>query len=119
MSTEVAAATPDVPAQRFEPLSRGAYAYAMSVLLSICILNYLDRQVINILAEAIKHDLHLKDWQLGMMSGLAFGILYTFLGLPIARLAERGNRPRIIAAAMVVWSGFTLACGLVRNFAQL
>jgi len=104
------------PASQFSSAYR---RYAMSVLLLIGIMNYLDRNVIHILAEPIKHDLGLDDWQIGLLSGLAFGVLYTFLGLPIARLAERRNRPLIIASATAIWSVFTVLCSLVTNFAQL
>jgi MFS family permease len=98
----------------------GAYrGYAMGLLLAISIINYLDRQVVHILAEPIKNELGLADWQLGMLTGLAFGVLYTLFGLPIARLAERGNRPYIIASATAVWSIFTVLCGTVGNFWQL
>lgn len=93
--------------------------YAMGLLLAIYIINFLDRQVINILAEPIKNDLKLADWQLGLMSGLAFALFYTVLGIPIARLAERRSRPAIIGVAVAVWSGFTALCGTAQNFAQL
>ena len=73
----------------------------------IYVVNFVDRQVVSILAEPIKQDLHLADWQLGLMTGLAFAVLYTVLGLPIARVAERGDRPLIIAGAVAVWSAFT------------
>lgn len=105
--------------REIQPLTGAYRGYAMSLLLSISIINYLDRQVVHILAEPIKNDLHLADWQLGLLTGLAFGILYTLLGLPIARLAERGNRPLIIATATAVWSGFTVLCGMVQSFWQL
>ncbi len=108
-------AAPQVP-----PALSAAYRrYAMFLLLLICIINYLDRQVVYILGEPIKTELGLADWQLGLLSGLAFGLLYTFLGLPIARLAERANRPLIIAAATGVWSVFTVLCGFVTSFNQL
>lgn len=93
--------------------------YVMSALLGIYALNFLDRQIVNILAEPIKRDLGLADWQLGLMSGFAFALFYTFLGIPIARLAETGNRVRIIAAAMAVWSLFTIFCGFAQTFIQL
>ena len=93
--------------------------YALWLLLVIYIFNFLDRQVINILAEPIKQDLNLKDWQLGMMSGFAFAIFYTVLGVPIARLAERRSRPLIIAGALAAWSAFTVLCGMAQNFVQL
>ena len=93
--------------------------YALVLLLIIYMLNQIDRQVINILAEPIRRDLGLADWQLGLMSGFAFALFYTVLGIPIARAAEHRNRPLIIAASLVTWSGFTAACGLARGFAQL
>lgn len=101
------------------PLTAPVRTYAMSLLLGIYTINFLDRQVVNILAEPIKQDLGLADWQLGLMSGLAFALFYTVLGIPIARIAERGNRPLIIGIAVAVWSGFTALCGLAQNFFQL
>ena len=97
----------------------GYRRYALWVLLIIYILNFLDRQIVTILAEPIKQELGLKDWQLGMMTGLAFAIFYTVLGIPIARYAERGNRPFIISAAVAAWSLFTILCGFAQNFWQL
>lgn len=101
------------------PFSAGYTRYAMFLLLGIYVVNFLDRQVVNILAEPIKNDLGLADWQLGLMSGLAFAIFYTFLGIPIARLAERKNRAVIIGSAVAVWSGFTALCATATNFMQL
>ena len=75
--------------------------------------------MINILAEPIRNELHLADWQLGLLSGFAFGIVYTLLGFPLARAADRGHRGYIIAACLTAWSVFTGACGLAQNFAQL
>ena len=99
--------------------SAGYTRYGISLLLGIYVVNNLDRQVVNILAEPIKRDLGLADWQLGLMSGLAFAVLYTVLGIPIARLAERGDRPYIIAVAAAVWGGFTVASSMAGNFGQL
>jgi len=109
-----APATPSV-----QPLSDSFRRYALGLLFMICVLNYVDRQIVNILAEKIRHELDLHDWQIGAMTGLAFAVFYSILGLPIARLAERGDRPRIIAAAIVIWSGFTAVCGLSQTFLQL
>lgn len=111
------AAAADAPQVRV--VSPGYRSYAMGLLLVIYVMNFVDRQVVNILAEPIKRELGLLDWQLGAMSGLAFALFYTVLGLPIARLAERGHRPYIIGAALAVWSGFTALCGLAQNFTQL
>jgi MFS family permease len=101
------------------PVSAGYRRYALSLLLLIYTLNFLDRQVINILAEPIKRDLGLLDWQLGMMTGFAFAIFYTVLGIPIARHAEKSSRPMIIAISVAAWSGFTMLCGMTTNFVQL
>lgn len=101
------------------PVTDGYRRYALWVLLIIYILNFLDRQIVAILAEPIKNELHLADWQLGVMTGLAFALFYTVLGIPIARVAERGNRPLIIAAAVGTWSGFTMLCGMAQSFTQL
>ena len=100
-------------------ISRPYRTYAMWLLLAIYTLNFVDRQILNILAEPIKRDLHLADWQLGLLTGLAFALFYTVLGLPLARLADRANRVRIISAALATWSLFTAACGLAQNFTQL
>jgi MFS family permease len=107
------------PAPSITLVSDGYRRYAMVVLLLIYILNFVDRQVINILAEPIKNELGLMDWQLGLLTGLAFAIFYTVLGLPIARIAETRSRPAIIALSLAVWSGFTAACGLAQSFFQL
>lgn len=101
------------------PQPRLYRSYALTVLMIIYVLNFLDRQVVSILAEPIKHDLNLADWQLGVMTGLAFAVLYTLLGIPVARIAERGNRPMIIGVSVAVFSLFTMVCGLAQNFVQL
>ena len=112
----MATAAADLPAP---PVSKAYRSYVMSLLLAIYVVNFLDRQVVNILAEPIKRDLQLADWQLGLMGGLAFAVLYTILGVPIALLAERKDRSVIIAVAITVWSACTAACGLAQNFFQL
>jgi MFS family permease len=120
VSTDVApTAKPAVPDTSVSPFSVGYTRYAMWLLLGIYVVNFLDRQVVNILAEPIKNDLGLADWQLGLMSGLAFAVFYTFLGIPIARMAERKNRAYIIGGAVAVWSGFTALCATATSFAQL
>jgi len=98
---------------------RGYGRYALAVLIFIGILNYLDRQIINILVEPIRQELDLHDWQVGLMTGFSFALLYSVLGIPIARLAERGDRPMIIAASVAIWSAFTVACGFAQSFVYL
>lgn len=81
--------------------------------------NFIDRTIISTIGQAIKVDLKLTDTQLGLLGGLAFALLYTTLGIPIARLAERHSRVNIITIAIVIWSGFTALCGMATNFVQL
>lgn len=117
--TEPVAPVAAVPSPLISPVSNGYRRYALWILLIIYTLNFLDRQVVNILAEPIKQELGLADWQLGMMTGLAFAIFYTVLGIPIARIAERKNRPVIIGVSVAAWSFFTVLCGFAQNFWQL
>lgn len=99
--------------------SRAYRRYALILLTSIYALSMLDRQIVTILAEPIKAELGLADWQLGAISGLAFALFYTLLGLPIARFADRGDRSYIISAALALWSTFTVLCGFATSFALL
>jgi MFS family permease len=101
------------------PASLAFRRYAVVLLLLIFILNFFDRQVINILAEQIRHDLHLADWQIGMMTGFAFAMCNALFGLPLAYLADRYNRPFLLGGAVAVWSAFTALCGGAQNFGQL
>ena len=107
------------PAAARVKASAGYRWYVMSLLTAIYVANFIDRQVVNILAEPIKNELKLSDGQLGWLTGLAFAVLYTLLGIPTARLAERGDRPLLISIAALAWSACTAACGLARNFVQL
>jgi len=93
--------------------------YALILLMLINAVNILDRMVITNLIEPIKEDLALSDAQVGAMAGFYFAIVYTVLGIPIARWADRGDRPRILALALTVWSGFSLLGGFAQNFAML
>jgi MFS family permease len=81
--------------------------------------SYMDRQILAILLEAIKADLRLSDTQLGLLSGFAFALFYATLGIPVARLADKGNRRNIIAVSLALWSAMTALCGLAQNFVQL
>ncbi len=92
---------------------------ALILLFAIYTCNYLDRQILNILAEQVKMDLKLLDWQVGLMTGLAFAFLYSILGVPIARYAEKADRPKLIATAITIWSLATAVSGLAQNFAQM
>ena len=119
MATQATDATSAPAVGALAPPGRAYRRYALILLMLVYVLNMVDRQVINILAESIKRDLSLADWQIGAMSGLSFAVLYTILGIPIARYAERGDRPLIIAGAVALWSGFTALSGVAQTFLQL
>lgn len=89
------------------------------MLLVAYTLNFIDRQIIGILAVPIKADLGLSDQQLGLMGGLAFALFYSGLGIPIARLADRHDRSLIMTISLALWSLMTAFCGLAQNFWQL
>jgi MFS family permease len=91
----------------------------LGLLLIAYIFNYLDRQILGILAGPIIADLHLTDTQFGVLSGPPFALLYSILGVPFAFLADRTSRSRVIAAALAFWSAFTGLCGAATSFWQL
>lgn len=94
-------------------------AYVLFILVVVYTFNFIDRQIVGILAVPIKADLGLSDTQLGLMGGLAFALFYTGLGIPVAMLADRYSRTWIMTAALTVWSAMTAASGLATNFWQL
>jgi MFS family permease len=94
-------------------------AYVLFILVVVYTFNFIDRQIVGILAVPIKADLGLTDTQLGLMGGLAFALFYTGLGIPVAMLADRFSRTWIMTVALTVWSAMTAACGLATNFWQL
>ncbi|NWG93089.1 MAG: MFS transporter [Parvularculaceae bacterium] len=99
--------------------SAGYRAWALFILVVVYTFNFIDRQIVGILAVPIKKDLGLSDTELSLMGGLAFALFYTFLGVPIAILADRKSRVLIMTAALAVWSAMTALCGLAQNFTQL
>lgn len=90
--------------------------YGVGVLMVAYTLSFVDRYVIALLIEPIKLDLALTDTQIGLLSGFAFAIFYTTLGIPIGRLADRRSRRHIISIGIFCWSLTTAACGLARSF---
>jgi MFS family permease len=104
---------------RTNPVAARSGAAVLSLLLIAYIFNFLDRQILGILAQPIKADLNLTDTQFGAIGGLAFALLYSVLGVPLAYLADRTNRSWVIAAALTVWSGFTALCGSANSYWQL
>jgi len=83
------------------------------------ILNVIDRGVYGVLLQSIKEDIQASDFQMGLLGGLAFSVCYAFMGVPIARLADRWSRVKVLALAVAVWSVATASCGLARNYAML
>ena len=98
--------------------TKAAY-YALGILTIVYSINFIDRQLLSILQESIKADLMLSDAQLGLLTGFAFAVFYTFAGLPIASLADRSNRRNIVAISLTIWSGMTAISGLAQNYWQL
>ena len=93
--------------------------YALGLLTTVYVVNFVDRQVLSILMQSIKQDLGLSDLQLGLLSGTAFGIFYATLGIPIARIADRVSRKGVIAVSLTIWSAMTALCGSASSFFSL
>jgi predicted MFS family arabinose efflux permease len=89
------------------------------LLVAAYVLNFIDRQILGVLAVPIKADLHLSDSELGMVGGIAYALFYTVLAIPIARFADRTSRTRIVVICCAIWSSFTALTGLAQNFAHL
>lgn len=117
--TAEAGATKQPPEPGHDRLLTSDRAYVLLMLVLVYTFNFIDRQIVGILAVPIKADLGLSDTQLGLMGGLAFALFYTGLGIPIAMLADRYSRTWIMTVALAVWSAMTAVCGLAQNFAQL
>lgn len=108
----VGAASPPWP-----PASRAWYA--TFVLMVAYTLSYVDRQILSMLVEPIKQDLQVSDTQIGLLQGFAFAVFYTLVGIPMGRLADRGDRRRIVAWGIFFWSLATALCGLARSYGAL
>ncbi len=120
LSPNSAQNTPEAQECETTKPSASPYRYYVTGVLTLAFtLNFLDRQILSILAEQIKAEFILSDTQLGLLMGLAFAIFYTFIGLGIARIADRTNRVNLISIIIVVWSVMTALCGLAANYIQL
>jgi predicted MFS family arabinose efflux permease len=91
----------------------------LTILVVVYVFNFVDRNLMSILAESIKRELDISDSQLGLLMGPAFALLYTVAGIPVARLADRHPRRVVLAIGLTVWSLATAMSGLVRSFAQM
>lgn len=90
--------------------------YVVFALTAIYMLSYMDRVILSLLVAPMKRDLGISDTRVGLLQGLAFGLFYTLVGLPLGRIADTRNRRNLIAAGVVLWSLFTSACSLARSF---
>jgi len=93
--------------------------YLLVLLTGLLAFNYVDRVVLSVVLEPLKSDLSLSDTQLGVLTGVAFALFYSIMGIPIARWADRGNRVSIIALTAALWSIAVALCGVARSFSQL
>lgn len=93
--------------------------YVLVMLTLVYVFNFVDRQLLVTLQESIKKELNLSDTQLGLLSGFTFAIFYVTMGIPVARLADKGNRKNIVAISLSIWSAMTALSGLAGNFIQL
>src|SRR5687767_12507751 len=107
------------PVSSFDSVSRGYRAYVLGLLTVVFVINFVDRQVLSVLIEPIKRELHLTDTQLGLLSGLAFALFYVTFAVPIARLADSRSRRNLITVCMIVWSSMTALSGAALNFVHL
>jgi predicted MFS family arabinose efflux permease len=106
------------PASEFAVSNAYRY-YVLGLLLTVGVCSWVDRQILAILLEPIKQEFHFSDTQLGLLGGVAFGLFYATVGLPVAWLADRFNRRNIIAIALGLWSTMTVLCGLAVGFWSL
>lgn len=109
------ASTDDAPAKH----SKSYRTVVLAMLFLVYAFNFLDRQIISILAIPIKDELGLSDEQLGLLGGIAFALLYSTLGVPIAWLADRMDRTWVMTISLTVWSAFTALSGFAQNFMHL
>jgi len=108
----------DLPTARKSAIPGSAY-YALALLTSANLLNYLDRNIVSILAEAIKADLGLDDAQLGFIMGTAFAVFYAVIGIAMGRISDGLSRKKVMAFGLALWSGMTALGAAATNFAVL
>ena len=109
----------DVAAPRPQALPGLRAWVALGCLCFVYVLNFLDRQLLAILAKPIEDSLHLSDGQMGLLGGLYFALFYCFISIPVGWLADKSNRVRVLTLACAIWSAATVACGLAGSYAQL
>jgi predicted MFS family arabinose efflux permease len=110
---------PAVPAGTLPPLPGARAWFALGMLCFVYVLNFLDRQLLAILAKPIQDTMHVSDSQLGLIGGFYFALFYCFIAIPVGWLADRTNRVAVLSLACAIWSGATIACGIARTYPQL
>jgi MFS family permease len=93
--------------------------FVLGMLCFVYVLNFLDRQLLSILAKPIQDTLHVTDGQLGLIGGLYFAFFYCFIAIPVGWIADKTNRVWVLSLACAIWSGATMACGFAANYSQL
>jgi len=93
--------------------------YTVAVLSVIYMFSFIDRQILVLLIEPVKHDLQISDTQVSLLTGAAFAVLYAIMGVPMGRAADRWTRKGVIAVGVAIWSVMTIGCGFARSFGQL
>ena len=91
----------------------------VAILMTAYVFSFLDRQILALMIQPMKRDLGLSDTSISLLLGLAFGLFYSLLGVPLGRIADSHSRRGLIAAGMVTWCLMTIACGLARNYGEL
>ena len=109
----------DAPVPGQTPVKPGYRFYVLAILILVYMLNFLDRQIIGILAAPLKAEFGMSDTEFGLLGGIAFASVYSTLAIPLAWLADRFSRVWIMTGALAVWSGFTALCGVAGSFSQL
>ncbi|MCH1929566.1 MFS transporter [Shewanella sp. A25] len=93
--------------------------FVLGMLCFIYVLNFLDRQLLSILAKPIQDSLNISDSELGLIGGLYFALFYCFISIPVGWLADRSNRVKVLSIACAIWSAATMACGMARTYPEL
>lgn len=124
MGSDAVSATPGVSISTTAPAGgdagrRGRSWFVLAALTFVYVLNFLDRQLIGILAKPIQDSMGISDGQLGLIGGLYFAMFYCFIAIPVGWLADRTSRVGVLSLACAIWSGATVACGMAANYTQL
>ena len=108
----------EAPSGEIDPLfeKKGYQWYVLSMLTTVYVFNYIDRNILGILGQSIKDELQISDSAFGFLGGIAFAVFYTFMGIPIARMADKKSRTVIISVCLAIWSAMTALCGMAQSF---